>query len=123
MAVKGKFAFFGRWTFAQCAHSWASWLMGVVAQCRGVIYEHFADVEDTGKCFYVSATSSEALSTSDGVAGTWKRFSAFSMSAMRAWGSWGGGVVASWQVEGVWVGSEQAGGIDRALRYDTKKAY
>ncbi len=33
------------------------------------------------------------------------------------------GVVISWQVEGVCVGSEQAGGIDRALRYGTKKAY
>ena len=109
--------------FVSFGTSCAFWLMRLAAQCRGVIYEHFTDVEDTGKCFYVSVTSSEALSTSDGIAGTWKRFSVFSMSAMRAWGSWGGGIVASWQVEGVWVGSEQAGGIDRALRYDTKKAY
>jgi len=109
--------------FMSFGTSCAFWLMRLAAQCRGVVYNIFADIEDTEKCFHVPATSSEAPSTSDGVAGTWKRFSASSTSAMRAWGSWGGGVVASWQVEGVWVGSEQAGGIDRALRYDTKKAY
>ena len=35
MAIKGKIPFFGCCTFTQSAHSWASRLMGVVAQGRG----------------------------------------------------------------------------------------
>jgi hypothetical protein len=100
VAVKGKIAFFGHWTFTQFAHCWASWLMGTVAQCRGVIYKHFADVEDTEKHPHVPAMSSEAPSTSNGVTGTWKRFSASSTSVTWAWGSWEDGVVIIWRVWG-----------------------
>ena len=89
--------------------------MGVVAQGRGVVYNIFANIEDAEKHFHVLATSLEALSTSNGDAGTWKCVLASSTLAMRAWGSWGGVVVAIWWVEGVWVGSEQVGGIDRVL--------
>jgi hypothetical protein len=94
--------------------------MGVVAQCREGVYKYFADVEDAEKCFHVPVTLSEALSTSDGVAGTWKRFSASSMLATWALGSWGWGVVVIWWVCGVFVGSWQAGGVDRELEKEQK---
>ena len=48
----------------------------MVAQGRGVVYRFFADIEDAEKRFHVPATSSEALSTFDGDAGTQRRFSA-----------------------------------------------
>ena len=78
----------------------ASWLMGLVAQHGGITCNIFADVEDTEKCFHVPAMSSEVPSTSDSVAGTWKRLSASSTSAMWALGSWGGGVAVVWCVQG-----------------------
>ena len=67
--------------------------MGLMAEHRGVAWKHFANVKAAEKCFHVPATSSEAPSTSDGVAGTWKRLSASSTLAMWALGLWGGGVV------------------------------
>ena len=67
--------------------------MGVVAQGRGVIYRFFADVEDAEKHFHVPVTLSEALSTSDGDAGTQRRFSVSYMLVKGVWGSW----------EGVWL--------------------
>ena len=82
MAIKGKISYFGHWTFTYFGHSWASWLIRLVAQRRGVVYKYFADVEDTEKHLHAPAMSLEALSTSDGVAGTWKHFPASSTSAM-----------------------------------------
>src|SRR6266852_1728652 len=77
-----------------------------VAQHRGIVYTHFADINGAEKCFHVLVTSSEALSTSDSVAGTWKRFPASSTSVTWAWGLWGGGMVIILQVEGVCVSSQ-----------------
>ena len=39
---------------------------------------------------------------------------------MWALGSWGGGVVVIWWVCGVFVGSWQAGGVDRELEKEQK---
>ena len=42
-------------TFARSGTCCASWLMGLVAQCRGIIYNIFADIEDAEKHSHVPA--------------------------------------------------------------------
>ena len=120
VAIKGEISFFGCWTFTQTAHSWASWWMGFAAQRRGVVVYIFANIEDTEKCFHVPATSSEALGTSNSVAGTWKCFPASSMLAMWAWGLW---VVVIWHVACmcVWVYSAEV--VARELQISNKDKY
>ena len=56
-------------------------LMALAAQCRGAVYNNFAN-EDAERLFHVPVTLSELPGTSDGIAGTWKCFSVPSTLAM-----------------------------------------
>jgi len=61
---------------------------------RGRVYKLISNIEDAKNRSHVPATSSEALSVTDNVAGTWRRFFAAPMSV--AWAGeqcgWGGDV-------------------------------
>ena len=73
--------------------SCCSVLLFCIVPHRGTMAWHFADERASVKCLHVPATSSEALSASNDVAGIWSRFSVTSTSVMWAW-AWQGVVMA-----------------------------